>query len=78
MNRETTVSECMKKALDQFGFQDEDVNKYVMTTVLVDKAVIDKKLPLTECPFNLIQNIAKVKRAVKRTVKRPVCCILYY
>lgn len=50
----------MEQALARFGFQDEDISKFVMTTVSVDKAVNDHTLEPDECPFALIQNIAKV------------------
>lgn len=51
----------MEMALKGFGLQEADIDDYVMTTVLVDKAVIDCKLALDERPFHLIQELDKVR-----------------
>ena len=51
----------MKLALTRFGLIDENIDNFVMTTVLVDKAIIDRKLQSEERPFSLIQSIAKVR-----------------
>ena len=52
--------ECMRLALSRFGLQDEACDNFVMSTVLVDKAITDRKLKPDECPFDIIQNIAQV------------------
>ena len=53
----------MKLALTRFGLIDENIDNFVMTTVLVDKAIIDRKLQSEERPFSLIPSIAKVRYA---------------
>lgn len=60
VTRETTAEQCVKLALSKFGLQDENPDNFVMTTVLVDKAIMDRKLSLEERPFDIIQNIAQV------------------
>jgi len=60
VTRETLVHDCMKAALTKFDLNPEDIDDYVMITVLMDKAVIHRKLQPTECPFSIIQTLAKV------------------
>lgn len=60
VTRETTAEEIMSTALEKFKLESEDINNFVLTTVQVDKAIIDRKLALDEQPFNVIQTIAKV------------------
>ena len=60
VTRDTTAMECMRLALSRFGLQDEACDNFVMSTVLVDKAITDRKLKPDECPFDIIQNIAQV------------------
>ncbi|KAF6028330.1 DGKQ [Bugula neritina] len=59
VTRETLVHDCMKAALTKFDLNPEDIDDYVMITVLMDKAVIHRKLQPTECPFSIIQTLAK-------------------
>lgn len=55
-----TVNQCIELALSRFGFNEEEFDNFVMTTVLVDKAIVDRKLGLDEHPFDLTQAAAKV------------------
>lgn len=60
VSRDMTVKQCIELALSRFGFNEGDFSSFVMTTVLVDKAITDRKLGLDEHPFDLMQAAAKV------------------
>lgn len=60
MTRDTTAQHCMELALSSFGLQEVNIDNFEMITVLVDKAIIDRKLEPEERPFSIIQAIDKV------------------
>lgn len=61
VTNDTSVSECMREALDKFRLRQTDLARYRLVEVSLDKgsSVHERTMDNQECPWEIIKNIAR-------------------
>lgn len=80
---DTSVEEIMVSALDKFGLDASDINKFRLSEVTLDKgSVHERVMDNQECPWELLRGIARVsfpkevqQATLKRTSERSHVCV---
>lgn len=63
---DTSVEEIMVSALDKFGLDASDINKFRLSEVTLDKgSVHERVMDNQECPWELLRGIARVSSRIR-------------